>query len=300
MVHAMMELGDGTWIFVVTVSGCLGIRYVAHRWSFSGVHVSRFDARRSLLSIVALGVALALTSQLYASRERWALVTFCLALFAALQVREIVRWRRFFRSLDEICLDADDARAETFLALRRPPVGRAARARWFWCVLHAASRAHELDRTDRGLRWLDALDAGSLPPDRRLVLRLSRASLALSLGRKEIARAELNEIPANVASSEMAEAIAWSRLLLSVLDGTPPSTALDDVRARRAREKTPQSVWIAIEAHLLAARGDESAARATLRELRMHYGDIAIKRVARHGGPASPLALRLDEDEPYR
>ena len=61
--------------------------------------------------------------------------------------------------------------------------------------------------------------------------------------------------------------------------------------------------WGMAHAHALAAMGRRDEALAALRELRQKHAEMnVLERVARHAGPASPLAetLLIDNDAPYR
>lgn len=293
-----MEIEDALVVFAVTVAGVLAVQYVAYRWTFAGIRGGRFQLGKNVGLTVLLGIVVVLATQLYPGRSIWAVVALMLVVLVVTRLRDGLSWRRFFGELDAVCI-GDESRAETFLGLRHPPVGRAARARWCTRILFASNRAHELDRSERALRWVDALEGHPLPPNTRLSLTFYRAALSLSLGQREAARAALERIPARLPSADMEEAAAANRMLLAILDGNSPPRALLEVRARLGRKTRYADAWSAIEAHLLAAQGDEQAARATLRELRGRSGEVVIKRVARHDGPASTMALRLD-DAPYR
>lgn len=212
------------------------------------------------------------------------------------------RWRTFYRELEIAIESSDDTMSEALLALRHPPISKRAATLWMVRIMQAALRAHELGRSDRALRWLGAIDPNRLTEGERIAFFQARIALAISLGQIELARETMRHVPQSIAIPMYREAVTILRALLVAIDGSDVSDErLEETRAAR-KTATGNSLdgWMAVEAHLLAARGDTIGAIDVLRGLKARVPPQNFERIARHGGPASPLASRLHLESPYR
>jgi hypothetical protein len=210
--------------------------------------------------------------------------------------------RSFFATIDDACRDRTDAKITTLLSLRSPPNRAQAYAVWVSYILIAARRAHDLGETERAVRWLGEIDPRRVRYDHGLVLVLARASFAFSLGRRDDARAALAYLPPDLKFPALEEPLAILRALLAVLDGDASDPRLEQVTSSAARSTDQNMIdgWAGVEAHLRAARGDVEGATEILRAMLERGAQQAVERMARHGGPASPLVARVLDAAPYR
>lgn len=215
----------------------------------------------------------------------------------------IVRgWRSFYRELDVAITSPDEGMGETLLALRQAPTSTRAAELWTARIMQAALRAHELGRSERALHWLGAVDPNRLTEGERIAFFQARIALAIALGRIELARETMRHVPSSIPIPMYREAIEILRALLAAIDGHDVSDErLEAARkARKAATGNSLDGWMAVEAHLLAARGDTLGAIDVLRSLKARVPPQNFERITRHGGPASPLATRLHLESPYR
>jgi hypothetical protein len=231
-----------------------------------------------------------------------ALAAFALFLHGFRLVRALTVARRFYANIDDACRDPSDARIVTLLGLRSPPSGSRDYTDWVSYILLAARRAHDLGQSERAIGWSAAIDPRRVQYDHGLSLVLLRASFALSLGRREDARAALAYLPTDLNYPAAEESVAMLRALLAVLDGDVSDARFRYVTEARARATEPSAAdgWAAVDAHLRAARGDVEGATEILRTLVTNGRRSAVERIGRHVGPASPLVARVLEASPYR
>jgi hypothetical protein len=91
--------------------------------------------------------------------------------------------------------------------------------------------------------------------------------------------------------------------LLDALEGDPAAAIARADGALAVAPLAPpvKGTWMAARAHALEASGAHREARALLEAIRAEHGDLPLKRIAGHRGPASAAAeALLAAQVPYR
>ncbi len=82
--------------------------------------------------------------------------------------------------------------------------------------------------------------------------------------------------------------------LLEALEGDPLATlARADAALASPREPALRTTWLAARAHALAASSAHVEAHALLLAIRAEHGDLLLRRIGNHRGPASAAAEAL-------
>jgi len=230
-----------------------------------------------------------------------------LGFFAARFAFGSLRRRDFERLCAKLATSGDDASVAAVDAslerIRRSHEGRSrgyeAWARW---VLYAAAQASQADRTADALRWTCALRTEELPPSLRAMRAQYVAAFAIAQGRREQARQALAAVPRPAPSPRIEQALLGTEGVLEGLEGDASAARRRAERALATKlDPAVRLMWQTTRAHALATLGESAEARAVLLALRDENGEFMLRRIARQGGPASPLASALLQDAaPYR
>lgn len=216
-------------------------------------------------------------------------------------VPDIVRAARLYRDLDAAIAAPTTARLDALLGATSPPLPYARHLAWVTRVLVASTRAQTLGRPEVAYELLTRLDARRLRADARVVYTQLRVAAAFATGRRDDARETLRVAPVSTGRPDFDAAIAYQRALLAALDGDVSDGRLAEAQAAKTRaEGWLGAAWASVEAHVLAARGDEPAARQVLEAILAADDRATLERVVRHAGPASTLAQRVLDAAPYR
>ena len=174
---------------------------------------------------------------------------------------------------------------------------------WAQWTLQAALHAHNAGYTADASRWVEGIDLRRVGRAVRCMHAQNAASFRLGLGDRSGARAVLAGAPRPAEPASIEEAIQAVEGLLDALDGDPAAAL---ARADRALTVTSLAAvakitWMAARAHALEASGAHGEVRALLEALRAEHGDLPLRRIAGHRGPASAAAeTLLAAQVPYR
>lgn len=214
--------------------------------------------------------------------------------------RRVRRARLLEHALSELLVPERRAAALSVIGaqLGPPPDRIRPFATWARSVLWVASRMARAGLAPEALAWLDRVDPARVGITVAALRSQLVAVCCIGIGDLARARAEIARIrrPAEPALHE--RALVATELLLDALEGTDVDVV---ARAREALAKETDAVVAgtlhAVLAHALAARGLRDEALAELRQLPPADPDAPglspLERVARHRGPASPLAESL-------
>ncbi len=173
---------------------------------------------------------------------------------------------------------------------------------WAQWTLHAAIRASLAGNPAEALRWAEGIDPKRLSPKARWGHAQNVAALRVSVGDRPGARALLASArrPAEPAPIELG--IQAIEGLLEALEGDPlAALARADAALASLREPALKMTWLAARAHALAGSNAHVEARALLHAIRAEHGDLPLRRIANHRGPASAAAeALLATHEAYR
>lgn len=235
------------------------------------------------------------TSQVSGGGEGWPAAVFACGAVLATTLLARTSWQRFYASLDVVCLGVDDGPGRSLLLLDAPAGRGAEQVRRQVRAEIAARRAHALDRSDRAFVWATALPPRATTQAARARRSVQYATYALAAGWRERAREALAGAPDVPVDPEVDAAREALKAVLDVLDGV----ATSELRTRAETEwqgAPPNAAgWAAAAAHLRAAEGDPEGAKLRLERVRAANGRTGLLRVARQGGPASPIAAELSE-----
>jgi len=157
--------------------------------------------------------------------------------------------------------------------------------------------------TSAAIHAIEQIDESLLPALMRAMRAQNLAALLIRNGEREAAHRVLTRVRRPVPDPDYEDAIAALEALLLVLEGDAEQ---GEARARPALERTKSppvlATWQAVLAHALAAHGARDEATTVLEQMRASLGEIALTRVVRQRGPASPIAesLQAVTGVPYR
>jgi hypothetical protein len=172
-------------------------------------------------------------------------------------------------------------------------------ARW---SLRAAAQASLAGHSADAVRWTDAIDPRRLDRSLRCVYAHRAASLRIGLGDRSGARVVLASAPRPADPAPVEQALAALDGLLDALDGDFVAALARAAEALGAPlDAAARATWLAARAHALEATGAQREAREVLCALQAQQGDMVIKGIVGHRGPASATAaVLLAAQGPYR
>jgi hypothetical protein len=173
---------------------------------------------------------------------------------------------------------------------------------WAQWTLHAAARASLAGHTADALRWTEEIEGRRVSQTTRNVHLQYSASFRLTLGDRSAVRELLASASRPVEPAAMEIGLQTLEALLEALEGDPAAAlARADKVLAAATEPTVKMALLAARAHALEASGAHPEARALLHAIRAEHGDVLLKRIASHRGPASgPAEALLASQAPYR
>ncbi|MDH3623388.1 MAG: hypothetical protein OES69_00785 [Myxococcales bacterium] len=222
-----------------------------------------------------------------------ALGGFVLLLSSARRMRQV-------RGLSVLCqrLSEEDAQATALRALRRL-LDRAKRSdadRHIALVLMATGPLTQASLWEQARAGLLSIDGQSLTPAQSVLRNQALATCQLQFDELSAAEDAIGNIPRPAEPSIEVWLIAMEALLLAVR-GDP-----DRARAKLRGQDTSDNPSLEashrlVRAHILAGQNQRAAALEELKTLRQAAGRAGLERVLHPNGPASPLARDLIEAE---
>lgn len=225
------------------------------------------------------------------------------------------RWHRRYRdprALERLCAALDGAHAgdalralDKVLAAHRRDAeeGTTGYDAWAQWHLRVAAKAALAGHAVDAARWAEAIDPKRLGRAGRCAYAQAGAAFRLGLGDRAGARALLASAPRPADSLGMEQALQAFDALLDVLGDGSPAALLGraDEALTGSLHAVARMTWQATRVHALEASGAQAQAREALLALQQQHGDMPLKRIAHHGGPASPVAaVLLIPSTPYR
>ena len=212
-----------------------------------------------------------------------------------------VQRMRDVRGLSILCqrLQEDDARATAGAALHRL-LGRARTRdpqRHVALVLMATGPLTQAGMWAEAADLLRGLDDDALTESQSVLRNQALATCELQFDDVEAAQRAIDRIPRPTEGSIEVWLVAMEALLMAVRGESERALGLLGAQDTKDNPSLRASHRL-VHAHILAARGDEEAAKDELQTLREEAGRAGLERVIRPQGPATPLAQRLLEDEP--
>jgi hypothetical protein len=220
-----------------------------------------------------------------------ALIGFGLLLSSARRMREV-------RGLSVLCqrLQEEDARQTASAALGRllDRIRRGSPQRYAAMVLMATGPLTQAGLWSEARGRLQSLDDDTLPEPQSVLRNQALATCELQFDEVEAAQQAIERIRRPTEESIEVWLVAMEALLLAVRGES--ESALAQIGAQDTVDNPSlRASHRLVHAHIFAARGDEDAARAELEGLLDEAGAAGLERVLRPRGPASDLAKQVLE-----
>jgi hypothetical protein len=220
-----------------------------------------------------------------------ALIGFGLLLSSARRMREV-------RGLSVLCqrLQEEDARQTASAALGRllDRIRRGSPQRYAAMVLMATGPLTQAGLWSEARGRLQSLDDDTLPEPQSVLRNQALATCELQFDEVEAAQQAIERIRRPTEESIEVWLVAMEALLLAVRGES--ESALAHIGAQDTVDNPSlRASHRLVHAHIFAARGDEDAARAELEGLLDEAGAAGLERVLRPRGPASDLAKQVLE-----
>ncbi len=283
----------GAALFLVSIA--LFRRYPAS-WRTAGV-------RQSAVGAALVSLAVAFASWHYDRQTALYLAAFAVVLSVPLSLHRANRANAIERALAGLRVEAEREQCRRALVgLVGKPSGFEPYSRWARTVTYVAAGAVRAGFHEDGLYWCERLDRRRLDFEVSASRAQIMAAAFVALRDRKSAREVIASVPRPVRTPVWERALTAMTVLLDALEGDFASA---EVRAReglaRETELVLKQTWRAARAHALAALERRDEAMQELRDLRTDDAGN-LERIARHGGPASPLAeaLMAEGGAPYR
>ncbi len=222
-----------------------------------------------------------------------ALIGLGLLLSSARRMREV-------RGLSVLCqrVQEDDARDTARAALGRllDRIRRGSPERYAAMVLMATGPLTHAGLWSEARARLQSLDDDALPEPQSVLRNQALATCELQFDDVEAAQRAIDRIRRPTEESIEVWLVAMEALVLA-LRGESESALAHLGGQDTADNPSLRASHRLVHAHIYAARGDEDAARAELERLFEEAGEAGLQRVLRPSGPASVLARRMLDAE---
>jgi len=210
------------------------------------------------------------------------------------------RRMRYVRGLSVLCqrLAEDDAQPSALLALGRllDRVKRSDADRHIALVLMATGPLTQASLWEEARAGLSSIDEQSLTPAQSVLRNQALATCQLQFDELDAARDAIGNIPRPAEPSIEVWLVAMEALLLAVRGESEAAQA--KLRGQDTSDNPSlEASHRLVRAHILAGQDQRDAALGELKALRQVAGSAGLERALRPNGPASGLARELIDAE---